>query len=148
MKPKWKVVNKKDRGSIFARCDGFKKYYGPGRIVEETPDSVGIMVFRTKRDAENFLIRSGKFDTGEIIKVTPIGKAKIVKNICVTPTNKKVMEKYYKLVEQMKMYERNKDSYSLRRGYDIYNQIGLMSGEIPDGTQCYPAVKVLEPWNT
>jgi hypothetical protein len=144
MKPKWKVVTRKDRSSIIAKCDGFKKHYEKGQVVNETENSLGIMVFKNRYHAENFLIRAGKIGVGSIVKVMPIGKAKPVRPICDNARNKRRMEKYYRLFNLMEMYIKNGDNESLRKALSIKNTLLLYYGSAPEGTQCYPAVKVLE----
>lgn len=111
----WKVIRSKDRSSLFS-TGKYKLYYEKGSIVSAVPGTLGIMCFKTKREAIQF--GSGLGGTS-IVKLRTIGRGKVPEKIC-----------------------READSHSLNL---FYKKSGSnMSFNPLIGTRCYPKVEVLD----
>jgi len=104
------------RYSVFAR-DSYSLEYPKG-IVRAREGTLGIAIFRTRRQAENFLVN--RLDQ-EIIRVRPIGRGKTVEFVCDFPTEG-YLDSFYRHKNTMRRH--------LTR--------------TPPGTIFYPAVEVLD----
>ena len=134
-KAKWKVTNL-DRTSI-QMTDKYQKYYKENTVVKANKGSLGIMVFKTKRQAERWA--DDRFgNSSMVLKVLPIGKGKVPKLIS-TPNHINIFYKHLSRLLTQEMPE----SYS--GGNIKYNDedISIALWPVPPGTICYPAVKVL-----
>ena len=127
---KYKVVRTKDREScIVPEHSEYCLKYSKG-IVRAVPGSFGIMVFKTKALAQGF---SNEFNT--ILKVRPIGKCRKPCRLSnfnqlsgkLTTNFFDAFYAYYKKNYRRKEWWRNRDVLL-----------------VPRGTECYPAVEVLE----
>lgn len=115
MKKRFKVLGY-DRDSCYAQ-GRFRKKYRKHEIVAAVPGTLGIMTFKSLKEAKVFMIpRSHR--CAEIVAVEPIGRGKTPKKISFVPPFD--MEDFYA-----------KDP---KAGWT----------PPPDGTICYPAVMVLE----
>lgn len=82
MSIRWKAVHKFYRQSWSIRFKPFIKIYTKGTIVEAIPGSPGILCFKTKKRAIEFVKQhSDSLHYYEIIKVKTIGKGKIVRKL-------------------------------------------------------------------
>jgi len=90
--------------------------YPKSAIVRARAETLGVAVFKTKRQAEEF---RGERKSLQIIHVNPIGRGKTVKFICEV-----IFE------EDLRLFYNNKKSSYLRM--------------VPSGTIFYPAVEVLD----
>jgi len=116
---KFKVVRVDYHGrrhSIFAR-GGYSLEYPKG-IVRAIPGTLGVAVFGTRRQAENFLISS--LDQ-KIIRVRPVGRGRSVEFVCDFPSE-----------EYLDFFYRHK--HTIRKHLT----------RTPLGTIFYSAVEVLE----
>ena len=132
-RPKFKVVNKKDNSSCMVsnpicfsiyepreKTNKYKRIYKKGSIIKAEKDTLGLMVFKTKKRAEAWLSYTLRHDVSiqvKIIKVLPIGKGKTPKAIC----------------------SRMIRSHHLSEFYQKNNCLT----HPPSGTICYQAVKVI-----
>ena len=117
-KVKFKVVRISGRGrrySVFAEGD-YELQYLKGSIVRAREETLGVAVFKTRKQAKSF---QDRYMLLEIIRVRPIGRGKTVKYICTDPTE-----------------------FQLGRFYRTNSSVRI--SPIPLGTMFYPAVEVLE----
>ena len=129
---RYKVVSSKDnRSSCSLAPDGneYIKYYRKGETVKANKGTLGIFVFKTKKQANNF-IKNRRDNEGSyfILKVKSIGKGESPKFVCGCPLllmliwdTSKYLNQFYK-----------------------YGEKSNLQMKPPEGTICYPAVKVLE----
>ena len=119
---KFKVVHIDYRGiRTSAYAEGsYSLCYLQGTIVRARRNTVGVAVFRTRRDAERFTSHFSVFRRLKIIRVRPIGRGKTV-NIISYFTSPYSLASFYKRV-----------SHSVE------------TRKPPPGTIFYPAVEVLE----
>ena len=126
---KYKVV-KTNRESCQAPSGS--KYclmYSKG-IVRAVPGTFGIMVFTTLRKAEDF----GFLGDGELIlKVRPIGKCRKPKYLSILDSKSNITTQFNEF------YAAYKKNYRRKFWMNLIPTIWT-----PDGTECYPAVEVLE----
>lgn len=101
--------------SLFLHTSGFNLTYIVGNITRARKSTLGVFCFKTKRQAKNFTTTKSPFNI-TILKVIPIGRGKVPKLIC--------------------NFGGLKNFYSKTAPTD--------STVPPDGTVCYPAVKVLK----
>ena len=126
---KYKVVRKIDRKSAIV-SGYYCLEYLEGNIVRAVPGSFGIMVFPTKELARDF---ANRFNI--ILKVRPIGK-------CREPYRLSDYGKFSgKLTTNLfdAFYAYYKKNYRRKKWWRNRNVILA-----PRGTECYPAVEVLE----
>ena len=112
---RWKVTTQTRRSCVIYGEDFFKKYL-KNTIVKADPTTLGIFLFKTKKNAEDFT----KNTRGWIIlKVKTVGEGKKPKEIS--------------------------GSISIRGLTEFYDNSETAKTEfMPFGTICYPAVEVLE----
>ena len=119
---RWKIVKKYERGSCYLpkNCKYFKTYK-KGIIVKATRGTLGIFVFKTKKFAEDFIIdylaSNSQF---QILKVKSIGKGR----------SPKLIANFIFLLASQDI--------------NMFYEEGILAIPPPDGTICYPAVKVLD----
>ena len=115
------VDSKGRRHSIFAR-DSYDLEYPVGSIVRAREETLGVSVFKTKKQAEKF--RGKYFEPHfKMIRVRPIGCGKVVKLICTNQNE----------IDLNVFYRRN-----------LYRSIVEATQTPPPGTIFYPAVEVLD----
>ena len=123
-KIKYKVVQY-NRCSIFSPPRYILKYK-KNTTVRAMKHTLGIMVFKHLKDAENFAKECCE-NTHLILRVETIGRGKTPKKICPGSRHPKNRFDYDNFYSQ------------LRKGLFISHNIVTP----PEGTICYPAVKVL-----
>jgi len=130
-KVKYKVVSEDNKSAFLSLCNGIKKYrlnYKKDTIVEAPKGTLGIMVFERKYQAEKFIRRQTDCPACFNIKrVLSIGKGKKPYSIC----RISILDSDYDL-----------DQFYRKNIIDPFYRISKVSP--PDGTICYPAVKVLD----
>uniref|UniRef100_A0A6M3JIJ6 Uncharacterized protein n=1 Tax=viral metagenome TaxID=1070528 RepID=A0A6M3JIJ6_9ZZZZ len=115
---RWKVIMTDSRESAFAEGK-FSLKYIKGNITKAKKETLGIMVFDTKRNAEAFLHCSIYCRGQKIIRVLPIGNGKRPKYIA-----------------------ENCSALGIQR---FYNPLKVIFGGVPpNGTICYSAVRVMD----
>lgn len=119
---RWKAVKTEDESSCFAD-EEYKKFYPKGAVVEASPDTLGIFVFKNKKSAISFL-QSPVGSTLKIKRVNSIGKGR-----------------YPKLPAKLGKF---KQFYSIRNKKDFFTKDPYNSYYIPNGTLCYSKVLVLD----
>ena len=137
---RWKVVYLKNNKRYSCIMPPGSKYcleYIKGEIVEAMPGTHGIMVFKSKHFANNFL---WGLSSVKIIKVRVIGRRK--KIICLGEVrsdnpalNTAYLNKFYRLLPKGL-----RPDTSFRKLHQLFNGDFMIP---PKGTECYPAVKVL-----
>jgi len=118
-KIKYKVVTGNRKSIIIPEGSKFCLTYNKGDIIKALPETLGIMVFKSLYNANMF-----NFFDGIIIKVRPIGKKK--------PTPDHIAVTYHgsrQTTQAIKKFNRS-------------IQVRILP--VPDGTECYDAVEVLE----
>ncbi len=119
---KYKVV-KNRRSCIISPRTKYCLRYIKGRTIRARPETLGIMVFETKEQTRSFMLSNHLWkQTGvDVIEVKPVGRKLKLKLISVIEYGyeTEILNKFYR--------------YPLEYGHHNF----------PDGTQCYPAVKVL-----
>ena len=125
---RYKVVDKNRRSCVVPTGSKYCLYYPKGAIVKAIPGSLGIMVFRTRRQAQSLA-----YCNRGILKVRVIGrKLKIVRFSGYNSdplSNTLMFKKFYKFIQ-------------FRKNWWHTHKVRTM--HIPEGTECYPAVEVLE----
>jgi hypothetical protein len=121
-KIKYKVVTQDRKSVIIPGTSKFSLTYKDGTIVTALPGTIGIMVFKNLFDANNFL--GWISHSGIIIKVRPIGKAKL------TPDHIAVT------------YRGALQTTQAIKAFNLSAQVHMLP--CPQGTQCYNSVEVLE----
>ena len=116
---KFKVVRGNRRHSIFAE-GSYDLEYPKGAIVRAREETLGVSVFKTRKQANSF---QDRYFNLQIIRVRPIGRGRTVKYICDYPSEA-ALDKFY--------------SYKGRR--DAFYRLAIS----PPGTIFYPAVEVLD----
>jgi len=128
MKYKYKVVKKRNNTScIINTKSDLCLIYDKDTNVFALENTLGIMVFKTKRAAEDWIIDWGREESWKIKRVIPIGRGKTPKEICSCVT-KKFLAVFYAYFERNDLSNLN---------YDYKN-------EPIDGTICYPGVFVVD----
>jgi len=97
--------------------------YPRGAIVRAREGTLGIAVFETWKQADDFRV---SYEYQEIVRVRPIGRGKVVKYIA-SVSCEADLDVFYEYREKQAAFRR----YSVKR-------------EVPPGTIFYPAVEVLE----
>jgi len=121
-KPIWKIIKKHTRSSaVLSPYSRYAIKYPKGEIVKAPADSLGIFCFKTQKRAKEF-IRPHAHKNYLFIKVEPIGRG-------VSP--KKINTLYFRLDLQGQLIP----GWTLSKNN---------TENPPEGTICYPAVKVLE----
>lgn len=121
---KFKLIRTSRRGrrhSIFAE-GSYDLEYPKGAIVRAREETLGVSVFKTKKQAEVFQDRY--FDL-TMIHVRTIGRGRTVRLVCTDPRE-----------IQLDIFYSNKPSYD---GYSYVSE-----SRVPPGTIFYPAVEVLD----
>ena len=121
---RYKVVISRNRGScsIEEGCK-YRKVYKRGKIVKAKKGTLGIFCFKTKIDAINFIHGNEEGGYFSIIKIKPIGKGK----------KPKLIASIFPFLGADIMIN------------DFYRHSGyILNQESPEGTICYPAVRVLD----
>lgn len=121
---RYKVVSKSYRSAILPYQSPFSLKYEIGTKVMASKETIGVMCFKTLNDAIDF---ATGFYNARILRVKPIGKGKSPKQIANL--------NFYrgKTYAIKSFYER------IVKGFGNY----YGTGTVPDGTICYPGVKVL-----
>ena len=125
---KYKVVRTKDRRSAIVPGYYCLKY--SKGIVRAVPGSFGIMVFKTKVLAQDF---ANEFNI--ILKVRPIGK-------CRKPCRLSDYSTFFSK-ENTRMFDIFYDCYKKNYRKKFWWRY-VDTIQTPPGTECYPAVEVLE----
>lgn len=112
---KFKVVRRGRRLSLFAE-GSYRLEYLKGSIVRARRGTLGVAVFKTRKQAEDF---QEKYMFLEIIHVRPIGRGRTVRSICSDPSEIQ-LDTFY------------------------YGEIPVRISPVPSGTIFYPAVEVLD----
>jgi len=136
-KIRYKVVTKNRKSCIVPENSKFCLTYKKGTVVKAIPNTFGIMVFKTHWDAMTFANQ-----TNTILKVRPIGRKKIPRMLSGiinydARENTDTLKKFYKYYHKNK---HNKNWFLYIMYHRLINQII----SAPTGTECYPAVEVLE----
>jgi len=125
---RWKVVkNNTNKSALIDSRSPFCLTYTPGENVFAKEDTLGVMVFKTKANAEIWMgcISMQKYKQVKLIKVIPIGKGK---------TPEKISSKI--------------KTHSLRSFYNDLDKYGMgntwSTNEPLSDSICYPGVHVLE----
>jgi len=121
-KVKFKVVDvyRGKRCSIYARGN-YRLIYSKGRVVRARKGTLGVAVFETRYQAENFC----NSDPHNIIRVVPIGRGRTVDTIS----------------RDLDPSSFNDFYVCMKKGYYTFD---VETMKPPSGTVFYPAVKVLE----
>ncbi len=119
-KVKFKVVNINCSGRRFsAFAEGsYSLQFPKGSIVRAREETLGVSVFKTRKQAESF---QNRYFLLKIIRVCPIGQGKTVKLIC-SDTREFDLDAYY----------------------SISGNMIVRKSLVPTGTIFYPAVEVLD----
>jgi len=112
----FKIVDTETSSGMFFHTTGFNLIYQEGTKTTAPKHTLGIFCFKTKRQAKHFISLKGSFNRA-IMRVIPIGRGKVPKLICL----------YGGLL-------------------NFYKDITAEGDKRmpPNGTICYPAVKVLK----
>ena len=127
---RYKVVRTEDRSSCLLQKDcKYRKIYQKGKTVRATTGTLGIFCFKTKENAKDFIDILGFWESAgfSIIKVETAGKGKVPKFICLVSIGYNTEDLFNDF------YKHSKLDMSM-----------FFREEPPDGTICYPAVKVLD----
>jgi hypothetical protein len=132
MKIRYKVVTYGRESCVVAHGSMYCLKYKKGTIVKAVPGTFGIMVFSTKRRANEF--RQGY----QILKVRAIGRRRKIYRFSQFSRDQAkdttiLFKKFYKIYHSKK---RRKCWWTFFRNFKII--------PVPLGTECYPAVEVLE----
>ena len=117
----YKVVAK-DRTSIYAPGK-YSLTYNIGQIISAVPRTIGIMCFKTRSSAEDFMNASAVL--GLIIRVRPIGRAK---------TPRRIPDP---VIEYMD------DFYTLENDHILGSNLPI-TFYVHEGTICYQQVEVID----
>ena len=139
---KYKVLKANRQSIIVPETSRFCLKYKKDTIVKCVKGSIGIMVFENRHDALEF---SNRVQTihNIIIKVRPIGKAKNIPvriaafNIYKPYAATKNINRFNILLSTIKYYSESDKISAIHKAAWAYNIV-------PQGTQCYNAVEVLE----
>jgi len=121
---KFKVVSIDSEGkrhSAFTRGN-YNLDYPENSIVRAREGTLGVAVFKTRRQAEMFLTGRRKLVVLRIIRVYPVGRGRNVKFVCDYPMES-ALDNFYNAEEDERLYIPMKP---------------------PPGTIFYPAVEVIE----
>ena len=125
---RYKLVKKTNRKSIMVNPDSmYSKTYKVGTVVQANPNTIGIFVFETLKDAENFGRIKSNYE--KIIKVKPIGEGIRPKRV-------------FKAGWLYSAYREEGGVKALLGEKPIIDDDNYYD-KIPEGTICYPAVEVL-----
>ncbi|MFW9871582.1 MAG: hypothetical protein ACFFG0_00605 [Candidatus Thorarchaeota archaeon] len=144
-KYKFKVVNKRTNKSCMVH--GNSKYsllYEKDTNVYADEGTLGIMVFKTRKQAENWIgIRLMDYSEYIIKRVIPIGRGKVPKQICADASSNEI-ELFNCLANELKpLIIKGLLGERTSRLYNINNQPVIVVKPIP-GTICYPGVYVVD----
>lgn len=144
MRVAWKVTTR-NRRSVSIRNQRLYLKYRKGEVITAPEDSIGIFCFRSKYFAERFVARMDpeNEDRLKILKVALIGKANRPIAVC-NLERREYMNQFCRWVKQngRNPYKLLKVITDARCGLQL--GIRMISVNIPPGTVCAPAVKVLE----
>jgi hypothetical protein len=125
-------------GTSDDKCSKYALRYLKGKIVNALPNTMGIMVFKDRRCAAQFLLflqgNIGNEDQLKIVRVRPIGKKSIPKRIARCCSDSGIDN----------WYNRQRIPLALE---DVFKDMSLEAApnvDAPYGTECYEAVEVLE----
>ena len=139
---KYKVLKINRTSIIIPTGCKFELSYDIGDIVKCIKGSIGIMVFKSAYYALDFANACSR-TSNIVIKVKPIGRMmktpiKIVEfHIYESVSADKMISEYNALIPSIKYYSAENKRIALARHNIRFNKV-------PDGTECYPAVEVLE----
>lgn len=135
---RWKVTTL-ERGSIQMR-GRYDKCYKKNTIVKANKGSLGIMVFKTQKQAEHWSNTNFQ-GTSKVLKVLPKGRGKVPKLIS-TPFS---INSFYRCLTKLLKEKGMQNPTLYGRGKYTYmdGNIAVDLWPVPPGTICYPAVKVL-----
>ena len=135
---RYKVVNVKDRSSCF--CSG-KKYgliYTKGKRIKAKPGTVGIFVFRLRKQAEAFKLNRPNHLRWKVLRVKTVGKGITLKwrPLCYSES----------IIPRFKFYfERNREAIVCGKDVEeLYDWNDHWMSLKNDGTMVYPAVIPLD----
>ena len=137
-KTKWKVVTK-DRKSARTEDPRYIRKYLKNTTVKAQEGSLGLMVFETKKQAKNFSIRLSE---SRVLEVMPIGRPKRP-TVLAHRDHFNLFYKHKRRFTIKKIIEQLQTSMGGRLDYEVNNHF-IMLWPVPEGTVCYPSVKVLE----
>ncbi|MHA1701000.1 MAG: hypothetical protein ACTSWK_01905 [Promethearchaeota archaeon] len=128
MKYKYKVVKKRNNTSCIIKANSdLCLIYDKDTTVYALEKTLGIMVFKTKYAAENWIEAWERGGSWKIKRVIPIGRGK-TPNVISSSTTKKILTIFYTFFERNELHNLNR-SY---KNEPIY------------GTICYPGVFVVD----
>jgi hypothetical protein len=121
---RWKVVDKERRSCIVSQDSKYSLTYKKGHVVKADDITIGILVFKRKKDAEAFFGFTSIAEEGEkIIKVRTFERGKRPKRLCSVDE----MDAIYEKILHKK--GTSEDLFTFRT--------------VPKGTLAYPRVEVL-----
>jgi hypothetical protein len=121
-KARYKVVTSRNESAIVDYIPALKLSYDPGKTVKAKKNTTGITVFKTKKQAMDWV--GGAKDRLRILRVVPIGEKQETRLFNTTFLYRNIKLKTADLLDYAPRF--------------------LMGRfEVPEGTECYPAVKVL-----
>ena len=132
---RYKIVDLNCRSILVSKNSCYSLTYLKNTIVTAAEHTLGIMVFKNLRLAEEF-DRGFVFGRGQILKVIGIGY----------PTVPVIISKFLTLDDITKFYLNTKryNEAVKMRSFDIIEKYPEFNFQIPEGTECYRSVKVLE----
>ena len=127
MKTRYKVVKKRNRTSAVVHANSkYSLIYNPGQIVTAPEGSLGIFVFKYKRDAEHWMARIDRYWSPE-------------------PENRLMMIEVEPLIRGVRQRCMSNDATTA--GLDNFYNVGdyhyTVTWVVPYGTYCHQSVKVL-----
>lgn len=141
-KYKFKVVKRRsNRSCMIHGHSNFSLLYEKDTAVYASPGTLGIMVFKTRWQAEDWMTSKNTYGDDLIIKrVIPIGRGKVPKVISadVEPDN---IRSFYELLEEI---EPKPPAYNSVRDYELDNGNEVTIVKPISGTICYPGVFVID----
>lgn len=150
---RYKVVNQY-RKSVFVDTLSRILRYDKGNIVKAHPDSLGIFVFKRKKDAEKFCQSPSIGHNRLILRVETIGKGR---SLPIRPTTfgvydiiriEKQKKRFLKINQRFKKLDIIIDFCKYFNGYREKDKVILNNLDglkvLNDGTMVYPAVKVID----
>ncbi len=113
---RWKVVSQNRESCMVGWCRKYCLKYKRGTVVKGVKGTLGVMVFKSEKQAEGFL---GPYNGQTVIKVNGIGRGK-VPAVLSSIIDITTIDHFYKHPEDITMHR-----------------------NVPDGTICYKSVEVL-----
>ena len=148
MVTRYKIV--RDRHSVWSGGK-YQKYYAAGTTVSAVPNTLGLACFKTKRQAEATMKRWGF--TGslhfKIIRIKTIGRGTVPKVMSMGQFYETDLDRFYTFFRKMskeaiRIALTTTHVYGSGKACQGQTETDTMSLLIPpEGTICYPAVKVL-----